>query len=198
MSLKKAEVKLKSYKPFLISIFKALSNRNQTKLGKTRYYGNPLRNEPYTLEIKRASTSISYRSARVSYMFKINEDYLNLYEVITRRARSFPDTQIMGQREILAIEDETQPDGRVLKKYRMKNEYSWMTYREMMDRVDNMAAGLLSIGLKSNDNIVIFAETRQEWLISAIACFKIKVPIVTLYATLGMLVIFNNFRIFIH
>lgn len=43
-----------------------------------------------------------------------------------------------------------------------------------------------SIGLKSNDNVVIFSETRAEWMMCAVACFKIKVPVVTLYSTLGL------------
>lgn len=34
--------------------------------------------------------------------------------------------------------------------------------------------------------IVLFAETRPEWLITAFSCFRIKAPIVTLYSTLGV------------
>lgn len=39
--------------------------------------------------------------------------------------------------------------------------------------------------MKPRDNVVIFAETRAEWLIAANGCMKQNMPIVTLYATLG-------------
>jgi len=42
------------------------------------------------------------------------------------------------------------------------------------------------MGLKSNDSIMLFAETRPEWIMSALACFRIKVQVVTLYSTLGI------------
>lgn len=31
-------------------------------------------------------------------------------------------------------------------------------------------------GLKSTENLVLFCETRPEWLMSALACFRIGVP----------------------
>lgn len=40
--------------------------------------------------------------------------------------------------------------------------------------------------MKPGDNIVLFAETRPEWIISAFACFRINVHVVTLYSTLGI------------
>ena len=50
---------------------------------------------------------------------------------------------------------------------------------------DNFGFGLRELGLKQFENVVIFAETRAEWLISAIGCMKQNMPIVTLYASLG-------------
>lgn len=64
--------------------------------------------------------------------------------------------------------------------------YKFTTYEDALKRTDNLSNGLLNLGLKSDQKIVLFAETRPEWLLSAFACFKIKVPIVTLYATLGI------------
>ena len=46
-------------------------------------------------------------------------------------------------------------------------------------------AGLRSIGVQPRQNIVLFAETRSEWIIAAQACFKENIVLVTLYATLG-------------
>jgi long-chain acyl-CoA synthetase len=49
----------------------------------------------------------------------------------------------------------------------------------------NLSNGLLKIGIKSEENIILFSETRPEWMISAFACFRISVAVVTQYATLG-------------
>ena len=64
-------------------------------------------------------------------------------------------------------------------------EYSWLTYTEVDKMACNFGRGLRSVGHKSKENIVIFAETRKEWLIAAMGCFKQNIPLCTLYATLG-------------
>ena len=50
---------------------------------------------------------------------------------------------------------------------------------------ENIGRGLLELGLKPQENIAVFCETRAEWLISAIGCMRQSMPIVTLYANLG-------------
>jgi len=92
----------------------------------------------------------------------------------------------LGIRQKLKITDELQPDGKLIKKYSQSHEYVWKSFQEVVKNINDFSNGLLLLGLKSNDNIVINAETRPEWLIAAMACFRIKVPIVTLYATLGI------------
>lgn len=153
-----------------------------------RFKHLPKPDDVQSVEIDRTATFIAFQSVQTGAdLFRIGDDYENLYETISRRARAMSHAQSMGWREIVAVENELQRDGKTLKKFRMRDEYTWITYGQVMDRVDHLAAGLLSIGLKSNENIVIYAETRAEWLICAMACFKIKVTIVTLYSTLGRL-----------
>lgn len=60
-----------------------------------------------------------------------------------------------------------------------------MTYREVMEKVMFFGKGLLLTGLKIRENVLIFAETRPEWMIVAQACFRENLPLITLYATLG-------------
>jgi long-chain acyl-CoA synthetase len=74
--------------------------------------------------------------------------------------------------------------GKVFKKFHL-GDYSWSTYEEIGKRVIHISNGLLKVGLESEMNVILFAETRAEWLMSALSCFRIKVPIVTLYSTLG-------------
>jgi long-chain acyl-CoA synthetase len=108
-----------------------------------------------------------------------------MYTLLERGVKKFKNLKTMGVREVLSIDDETQPDGKVFKKYD-QGEYKWITYDRMFDKVNNFSNGLLSIGLKSGQNVVLFAETRPEWLQTAFSCFKINTPIVTLYSTLGV------------
>jgi long-subunit acyl-CoA synthetase (AMP-forming) len=64
-------------------------------------------------------------------------------------------------------------------------EYKFTTYRESCARIDAIGRGLLSIGAKQGDRILIFAETRPEWLLTAFAAFRHGLTLVTLYSTLG-------------
>ena len=89
-------------------------------------------------------------------------------------------------RQILSIDDDVQANGKVFKKFSLSSDYDWVTYAEALTRIRHLSDGLLAVGLKSNDNIVLFAETRPEWLYSALACFRVKIAVVTLYSTLGI------------
>jgi long-chain acyl-CoA synthetase len=110
----------------------------------------------------------------------------------------------LGTRVILSEEDEIQPDGKIFKKvtFSLKSMqqmilttvcshqfllggFQWRTYTQMNDEAENFGRGLRELGLKPFENVVIFAETRAEWLISANGCMKQNMPIVTLYASLG-------------
>lgn len=90
----------------------------------------------------------------------------------------------LGTRQILSEFDEVQPNGRIFKKYTL-GDYRWTNFIETEKMAANFGKGLRELGQKPKTNIVIFAETRAEWLIAAHGCFKQNIPIVTIYATLG-------------
>ncbi|CAF1673661.1 unnamed protein product, partial [Adineta ricciae] len=94
------------------------------------------------------------------------------------------DKETMGVREILDVEDEKQPNGKVFKKY-VLGEYKFTTYREACKHIDAIGRGLLSLGAKQGDRILIYSETRPEWLLTAFAAFRHGFTLVTLYSTLG-------------
>jgi len=64
-------------------------------------------------------------------------------------------------------------------------EYKFTNYRETSNRIEAIGRGLLSIGAKLGDKILIFSETRPEWLLTAFAAFRHGLTVVTLYSTLG-------------
>ncbi|KFQ36926.1 PREDICTED: long-chain-fatty-acid--CoA ligase 4 isoform X1 [Merops nubicus] len=90
----------------------------------------------------------------------------------------------LGTREILSEENEMQPNGKVFKKL-ILGTYRWLSYEEVNERVERLGSGLAALGLSPRSTVVIFCETRAEWMIVALTCFKYNFPLVTLYATLG-------------
>ncbi len=132
-----------------------------------------------------ADPNSAYRSVLGNELIEHTEENVCLYDEFVESVSKYKKFKTLGTREILSIDDEIQPNGKIFKKLSL-GSYKWSTYEEFKVRVDNISNGLLGLGLKSGDNIVLYAETRPEWLISALACFKIKVTIVTLYATLGI------------
>lgn len=86
------------------------------------------------------------------------------------------------------------PNGKKMIKLTM-GEYVWETYAEAESRVSSLAAGLRSLlgpsTLNRNEKtdcptpLVLFSETRAEWIYAAEASWRINRPIATLYATLG-------------
>ena len=90
----------------------------------------------------------------------------------------------MGERETLEITKE-RVDGREVEKLRL-GAYKWMTFREASDRVNAIASGLVDLaGLKEGDKVIIYADTKRDWQLTAQACFRMNLTVVTIYATLG-------------
>ncbi|KAM9357149.1 long-chain-fatty-acid--CoA ligase 1-like [Symphorus nematophorus] len=68
-----------------------------------------------------------------------------------------------------------------------KQPYEWMSYREVMERTENLGSAFLHKGhSKSTDShIGIFSQNRPEWTISEVACYTYSLVSVPLYDTLG-------------
>ena len=61
-----------------------------------------------------------------------------------------------------------------------------MTFREASERVSAIASGLVDLaGLKPQDKVIIYADTKRDWQLTAQACFRMNLTVVTIYATLG-------------
>ncbi|KAG9341746.1 hypothetical protein JZ751_018812 [Albula glossodonta] len=104
-----------------------------------------------------------------------------LFEYAVER---FGSADCLGTREVLSMENETQPSGKVFKKL-ILGEYRWMSYQDVDTAVNQLGSGLAALGQQPRNTIAIFCETRAEWMITAQACFRRNFPLVTFYATLG-------------
>jgi len=110
---------------------------------------------------------------------------LNTMEkVFSHVVGKFNDRQCLGTREILGEEKEVQPNGKVFAKFNL-GDYHWRSYRDFGDQAEKFGRGLREIGVESKARVVMFAESRAEWMISAYACFQHSMSIVTLYTNLG-------------
>ncbi len=66
-----------------------------------------------------------------------------------------------------------------------KTSYKWFTYEDIIKRVDNIAKGLQLIGVEKGDKVLIFAETRLEWLLCEFALYRLGATLTTLFSQLG-------------
>ena len=99
----------------------------------------------------------------------------SLFVICRRACRKYPNNKCLGTRELLAEEDEMQPNGRVFKKV-ILGKYIWLTYAQVAEKLKKFGSGLQAIGHQQRQNIVIFAETKAEWIIAAQACFAYNYP----------------------
>lgn len=161
--------------------------------------------------ISREENSITYRSVDSpgNMHISLNKRAVEtLDEMLLWVTQVHSSKRCLGTRQILAEEDELQPNGRVFKKVKKKKEkkrknnnhllnfipiilqykmgdYKWKSFSEVEHLAASFGRGLRDLGTKSRQNVVIFAETRAEWMIAAHGCFKQNFPLVTIYATLG-------------
>ena len=77
-----------------------------------------------------------------------------------------------GQRKLISEEEELQLNGKLFKKV-VKGQYQWFSYNQVDVRVEHVAKGLLVNGLHPQDKVIIFAQTRIQWMISAQAILRI-------------------------
>jgi long-chain acyl-CoA synthetase len=70
-------------------------------------------------------------------------------------------------------------------KYKTAGEYRSITYEQLDESVDSIAAGMQKIGIKKGDRIAIVSYNRPEWVMSDLAAMKCGGIVVPLYNTPG-------------
>jgi long-chain acyl-CoA synthetase len=66
----------------------------------------------------------------------------------------------------------------------LQDEFQGITYRELSERVDAVAASLLKLGLVKGDRVAIFSRNRPEWAMADLAILKLGAVVVPIYQTL--------------
>ncbi|XP_067102448.1 long-chain-fatty-acid--CoA ligase 3a [Osmerus mordax] len=127
-----------------------------------------------------------YRDMRATkrLMSSLRPGMDSLDKVFEDAAKRFPKRDLLGTRELVKEEDESQVNGKVFKKV-VLGEYRWLSYEQTHRAASRFGCGLAALGQRPHNNIAIFCETRAQWFIAAQACFMNNFPLVTLYSTLG-------------
>lgn len=73
------------------------------------------------------------------------------------------------------------PDNLMFGTKNSQGDYTWVTYREVGHRVDNLRGGLASLGVKPGDTVGIIANNRTEWAICAFATYGLGARWVPMY-----------------
>jgi long-chain acyl-CoA synthetase len=97
-----------------------------------------------------------------------------LGDIWDKTALEYEDSPCMGIRQLLSGE-EFQKDGKPFMHLEF-GKYEFKTFSDVDDDISSVLAWFNDIGLKKADHVVIFAETRPEWMQTAIACFKYGLP----------------------
>jgi len=141
-----------------------------------------------TRSIREGDTSVTYKPNDLQCPDLI-QDFKNggcetMADAWNWAVARYSDKRLFATRDIIGEEDEIQPNGKLFRKLDL-GDYRWMSYDEADSLADNFGRGLRVLGLKPEDNICLFADTKAEWMISAQACFKQSLSVVTLYTNLG-------------
>jgi long-chain acyl-CoA synthetase len=68
--------------------------------------------------------------------------------------------------------------------YKPENEYLAINFNEAKTRVQNVAAGLISVGIKTGDKVALISPNRYEWAISDYAILSLGAITVPIYPSL--------------
>ncbi|CAN7942810.1 unnamed protein product [Ixodes hexagonus] len=111
-------------------------------------------------------------------------DIRTMDELMRRAVLKYCDRPCLGKRVVLKETEDTPNEREFIKKLSL-GEYQWLTYNEVDNKIELVTRGLMSLGLRPQQNLVIIAETGPEWLIIAFACFRVNIRVVAVSATLG-------------
>lgn len=111
-----------------------------------------------------------------------SKNAITLPDILELSAAKYGEQFCIGTRKLVERK-KFDEGGKSLEKL-VLGEYQWKSYREVQDMVTKVAAGVQALGFKKGDRILIFAETRAEWFVSAIGCLRFGLTVVTLYTNL--------------
>ncbi|TIA71934.1 hypothetical protein E3P89_01930 [Wallemia ichthyophaga] len=115
-----------------------------------------------------------------------------LYDIIQYCGRVHGERNAIAYRDLIkehVEEKEVQgPDGKKHPKkwtYFELSEFKWLTWPQILKKVENIGSGLANLGLSKETIFNIYGQTAANWQIMAHSCVRQNVPFCTAYDSLG-------------
>jgi long-chain acyl-CoA synthetase len=116
-----------------------------------------------------------------------------IHEAFREAAGKFAESPCMGQRTVIKAfsESESYTTEEGEKKTRMVSRfelgaYEWETFRQIDAQMDQVAHGLVRVGLAPRERVMLFAETAKAWQLCLHGSLRANCVVSTAYATLGL------------
>jgi len=176
-----AQVVVFLYDLITYPVYKALARMQAEKREKS--------STPRAFMVKQSSQEVSWRREK-SQENAVYKEYIidNKVDTVTKAfnyaVAKYGNKNCLGTRQILGETEEMQKNGKMFKKLSL-GDYTWMNYNQTHSISKKFGAGLRELGVKPQDAIAIYAETRAEWLMSAFGAFSQSIVVSTLYTNLG-------------
>ncbi|KAI0772378.1 long-chain-fatty-acid-CoA-ligase [Trametes elegans] len=116
-------------------------------------------------------------------------------DILDYAARTHGTKNSFGYREIISIHEEKKDVKKFVSgkevtetktwKYFELSDYKYFTFVEVKEAAQEVAGGLLKLGVKKEDIINIYAATNPNWQLTSFGCNLIGTAIATAYDTLG-------------
>lgn len=100
-----------------------------------------------------------------------------VWAFVEEKLKRFGPNRCVGWRRLLKRDMEGK-----FEKLTLDGKFQWWTYAQFEERVVALSSGL---PVAKGDAVLIFAETQRDWMVTALACFRVGCVVATAYATLG-------------
>ena len=141
-------------------------------IGKTSRYN---KNRSMRVDIQKDETTyraFPLRCRTRDALMNHNDNINTMDKVLKYGAQKFGNKRCLGTRRILHEKQIEGPTGKMLNKLVMEPTYKWLTYQEVDQKSTYVGRGLQILGLKPRDKLVMYCDTKAEWMVTAMGCFK--------------------------
>lgn len=115
-----------------------------------------------------------------------------LYDILQYCGRVHGERNAIAYRDLIKEHVEEKqvqgPDGKMHPKkwtYFELSDYKWLTWPQILKKVENIGSGLANLGLSKETIFNIYGQTAVNWQIMAHSCVRQNIPFCTAYDSLG-------------
>ncbi|TIB77414.1 acetyl-CoA synthetase-like protein [Wallemia mellicola] len=120
------------------------------------------------------------------------EGVFTLYDILQYCGRVHGEKNAIAYRDLIKEHVEEKqvqgPDGKTHPKkwtYYELSDYKWLTWPQILKKVESIGSGLANLGLKKETIFNIYGQTAVNWQIIAHSCVRQNIPFCTAYDSLG-------------